>query len=80
MRRRGSFDIEDMPERVDTGIGGSDNTQVLSTTLTLRWKCVGAKCNPDYSVLLYFCQSRYLYCNPDSYWKDVTRAHHVTET
>jgi len=54
MRRRGSFDIEDMPERVDTGIGGSDNTQVLSTTLTLSGNAWGQSAT---QTILYYCTS-----------------------
>jgi len=40
-----SFNTEDIPERVDTGVGGSNNAQTLSAALTHRWTCVGAKCN-----------------------------------
>ena len=42
---RVSSNTEDIPERVDTSIGGSNNARALSAALTHRWTCVGAKCN-----------------------------------
>jgi len=40
-----SSNAENIPERLGTGVGGSDNTQAPSAALTQRWTCVKAKCN-----------------------------------
>ena len=41
---------EDLPESMDTGVGGSNNAQALSTAVTSWWACMGAKCNTDEEV------------------------------
>jgi len=41
------FNSEDVPERMDTGVGRLNNAQALFTALTIRWTCVGAECNTD---------------------------------
>ena len=43
---RVSSNTEDIPERVDTGIEGSNNTQALCCSHP-RWKRMGAKCHTD---------------------------------
>jgi len=34
---------EEMPERVDTGVGGSNNARTLLAAHTQRWTCIGGK-------------------------------------
>jgi len=36
-------DTEEMPERMNSDVGGSNNAQVLPGTLTLKWACMRAK-------------------------------------
>jgi len=38
-----SSKTEEIPERVDTGVGGSNNARALPATHTQRWTCVGGK-------------------------------------
>jgi len=43
---RVSSNTEEIPERVNNGVGGSNNAQALPAAHTQRWTCMGgAKCN-----------------------------------
>jgi len=40
---RVSSDTEELPERVDTGVGGSNNARALPVAHTLRWTSMEGK-------------------------------------
>jgi len=44
---RMSSDAKGIPEKVDTGFGGSNNVHALFAALTNRWSCMGVKCNTN---------------------------------